>query len=452
MLISAAESLQSACSLIVPIRRRTRPLLSFNSISSSSSPSSVRCCSSSLPLRPIRYAVLGAGFAGLSVAWHLLKHSPIDLHLTVDIFDESGIGCGASGVAGGLLHPYSPKVKLLWQGDNCWKECLKLLSIAEAAAEFRKSTPGAHEFSIGEIIHRRGILRPAMDAKSLEILTKNAESCLPSCRIESIDKEAAETLVPNIHIPFKSLFYMPEALNVHPLSYLQALFMACENLVKETSTSGSYKKELHLHKRSVNQLTDLAEEYDAVVICIGAKADFLPELAGKLPLRMCRGVIAHVQLPDHVKECYPDHSPSILSDAWLAVQGPRDLLVGSTWDWKSRNPSREVTAEEASQAVDELIPKASTIYPKIKDWTFVKARAGLRAMPPLTSQGSLPLLGSVDHLLDSNRNCRYWFFGGLGARGLLYHALLGKLMAQAVLQGDDSILPSELTSWKKIKS
>lgn len=152
------------------------------------------------------------------------------------------------------------------------------------------------------------------------------------------------------------------------------------------------------------------------------------------------------------RECYPDHSPSILSDAWLAVQGPRDLLIGSTWEWKSRNTSREVPAEEASRALDNLIPKASTIYPKIKGWDFIGARAGLRAMPPLTSRGSLPLLGSVDHLLDSNRDCRFWFFGGLGARGLLYHALLGKLLAQAVLRGDDSFLPSELTSWTKIKS
>jgi glycine/D-amino acid oxidase-like deaminating enzyme len=59
--------------------------------------------------RPLRYAVLGAGFAGLSVAWHLLKYSPKGSRVRVDIYDESGIGGGASGVSGGLLHPYSPK-------------------------------------------------------------------------------------------------------------------------------------------------------------------------------------------------------------------------------------------------------------------------------------------------------------------------------------------------------
>lgn len=149
------------------------------------------------------------------------------------------------------------------------------------------------------------------------------------------------------------------------------------------------------------------------------------------------------------RETYPDHSPSILSDVWLAVQGPRDILVGSTWEWKSRNYSSDVSAEEASTALEQLLPKASAIYPKIKDWSFVGAKAGIRAMPPLTSLGSLPVLGRIDDLMVGNHSCQYWFFGGLGARGLLYHGLLGKLMAQAVLFNDETLLPVELTSWKR---
>lgn len=39
----------------------------------------------------------------------LSQHSPEELHLRIDIYDESGVGGGASGIAGGLLHPYSPK-------------------------------------------------------------------------------------------------------------------------------------------------------------------------------------------------------------------------------------------------------------------------------------------------------------------------------------------------------
>lgn len=93
--------------------------------------------------------------------------------MSVDIYDENGVGGGASGVSGGLLHPYSPKglppssqpnnlkvigfvpnlcgysanglasvmrlnsllttVKLLWRGAEFWKESMDLLRSAEQA-------------------------------------------------------------------------------------------------------------------------------------------------------------------------------------------------------------------------------------------------------------------------------------------------------------------------------
>ncbi|KAK6236888.1 hypothetical protein SCA6_012225 [Theobroma cacao] len=406
---------------------------------------------SSLSQRPLRCAVLGAGFAGLSVAWHLLKQSPMDLRLHIDLYDEVGVGGGASGVSGGLLHPYSPKVKLLWKGAECWKECLKLLSIAEQAvsSEELDSETGqfGHDFG-GFIVRRRGILRPATNMKTLNVLNDNAQSCLASCKIEIIDKDAAQKLVPHIHVPFNLAFYMPEAVNVNSLRYLKALFLACQNLAKELSASGFGRKKLCLLKKSVCELRELEGEYDAVIICLGAKADLLPELAGRLPLRSCRGVILHLQLPDNMGEDYPDHGPSILSDAWLAIQGNHSLYVGSTWEWKSRNSSPNVSSDEASNALQELLPKASAVYPGITGWTLAGARAGLRAMPPLTPHGSLPLLGCVNNLLSENLKCKYWLLGGLGSRGLFYHGWLGKLTAEAVISCNEQIIPSELTSWK----
>lgn len=37
------------------------------------------------------------------------QHGPKESPMRIDIYDEVGIGGGASGVSGGLLHPYSPK-------------------------------------------------------------------------------------------------------------------------------------------------------------------------------------------------------------------------------------------------------------------------------------------------------------------------------------------------------
>ncbi|KAF8389176.1 hypothetical protein HHK36_025869 [Tetracentron sinense] len=441
-----------------------------------SASSLVSSSSSSRAQPPLRYAVLGAGFAGLSVAWHLLQvllslslslslflstfsqnsqcQASKESHLCIDIYDEIGIGGGASGVSGGLLHPYSPKAKLLWRGTECWKECLKLLSIAEGTVGSMEADRVARDLDqdFDElIVWRRGILRPATTLKNVDILNENAQNCLGSCRIESLNKDTARSLIPNLCVPFDSAIYMPEAVNIHPQRYLQALFLACENLVKEMSALGFGGKEIYLHKKSVNKLLELAGEYNAVIICLGAKADLLPELLGRLPLRTCRGVVAHLQLPKDIGEEYGEHSPSILSDAWLAVRGPRSLVMGSTWEWRSRNYSPIVSAEEASNALQELLPKASSVYPDIQNWTFTRAMAGLRAMPPLTPLGSLPLLGCMDDVVGGNHQCKYWFFGGLGSRGLLYHGWLGKLMAQAVISCNEDVLPSELTLWRKMK-
>ncbi len=47
--------------------------------------------------------------------------------------------------------------------------------------------------------------------------------------------------------------------------------------------------------------------------------------------------------------------------------------------------------------------------------------------------------------------CRCWIVGGLGARGLVYHAWVGQLLAAAILQGSDEQLPPELRRWQQPK-
>ena len=81
------------------------------------------------------------------------------------------------------------------------------------------------------------------------------------------------------------------------------------------------------------------------------------------------------------------------------------------------------------------------------------ARYGVRANPPRSSLGSLPLVGRVEARdLDArgNRNGvergkkNWWYVGGLGARGLVYHGVLGAIVADAALTGDDARVPPEL--------
>ena len=69
-------------------------------------------------------------------------------------------------------------------------------------------------------------------------------------------------------------------------------------------------------------------------------------------------------------------------------------------------------------------------------------RSGVRALPPRTKEGALPLAGR----LRTDRP--WWVVAGLGARGLVYHAWLGKLVAAAILAEDDQLLPAELRRWQ----
>lgn len=68
-------------------------------------------------------------------------------------------------------------------------------------------------------------------------------------------------------------------------------------------------------------------------------------------------------------------------------------------------------------------------------------RLGVRALPPRTAAGALPLAGQVPGLDN------VWVVAGLGARGLVYHAWLARLVAQGVVEGSDACLPKELRRW-----
>ncbi|KAG0468610.1 hypothetical protein HPP92_017938 [Vanilla planifolia] len=295
---SHGNSLRSFLLHQAPLRISS-PLASYRLFSPDSRPIRRVLCSQKNGKRTAKYAVLGAGFAGLSVAWHLLQqYSSKDSCMKIDLYDEVGIGGGASGSSGGLLHPYSPKAKLLWRGAESWKECMKLLTEAERVTGLSASrgTDENQTYSFdGPLILRRGILRPATAEAKMEILKANARNGISSCTIEILDGQAAKGLVPSLSVPLDLAVYFPQAMNIHPKRYLQALFVACENFANDISSTYA-STEIKLRKKSVHSLHELDGEYDAVVVCLGAKVGTLPELSGRLPLRTCRGVIAELEL------------------------------------------------------------------------------------------------------------------------------------------------------------
>ena len=74
----------------------------------------------------MKIAIVGAGYAGLSACWHLLQRNA-----EVTLFDEKGVGAGASGASTGLLHPYPAKLaRRSLRADEAMREALALIEIA----------------------------------------------------------------------------------------------------------------------------------------------------------------------------------------------------------------------------------------------------------------------------------------------------------------------------------
>lgn len=105
----------------------------FSSMVDSRSNDSKETCPQT-PLMSHRIGIIGGGLAGLSTAYHILEKCP---SADITIMDRNNPGAGgASSVAGGLLHPLSPKGKLAFRGLEGLASSNKLVS---AASQFEEN-------------------------------------------------------------------------------------------------------------------------------------------------------------------------------------------------------------------------------------------------------------------------------------------------------------------------
>ena len=117
---------------------------------------------------PHDIAIVGGGLAGLAVAHSLLEESRLhSLPLRrLHILDPAAPGeGGASAAAAGLLHPFSPKGRLLWRGTEGFAATRALVGAVEQHLGHRVST-------------HSGLLRLALtDAEQRELaLSSNGDT------------------------------------------------------------------------------------------------------------------------------------------------------------------------------------------------------------------------------------------------------------------------------------
>jgi glycine/D-amino acid oxidase-like deaminating enzyme len=323
----------------------------------------------------MRIAIIGAGLAGLSVAWHLLQMSA-----QVTLFDPLGVGGGTSGtVSAPLLHPFPGRLALSsWRSAEGMAATLELIAVAEK--------------QLGRAIaDRSGVLRLALTPQQKEDFLLRAKK---DPRAEWWEADQVQKIAP-LAIKAPAL-WIPSGMAIFSHLYLQGLWQACAargaQLIKEVASG--------------------LDSYDAVVFATGA------QLIDRLPLKLVQG---------HILLCRGEVPLTIASHGHISTTDrPGVVQLGATYE----PPTAAIVPEKAA----ELREKMSIFYPLAKEWEEVELRVGVRAAPQI---GYRPIIAK----LASNQ----WALAGLGSRGLLYHALLGRDLAEQIMFGAEGASEAALS-------
>lgn len=344
----------------------------------------------------MRIAIVGAGFSGLATAWYLLSHSQAGV--SIDLYDPRPIGGGVSGLSSGLLHLYAGKQ-------------------ARRAPDAEKKMDAIHQLfgeasrAIGKrIVLSKGILRPAITPQQIADFSKaQAEHHEET---EWWVKERCEAAVDGLKIPLAEGggLFIPQGLTIDVPTYLEGLW-------KAIALFGTQH-----HQREINNESEL-NRYERVIFTLGGAITHFP-LFSSLPVERIKGQVLKLRLPSRLKTL----PFSVISEGYLALTpDPHVVMAGATFEREFRSEGPDIDI-----AVPEIRKKIAPFFP-IEECEMVGCEAGVRGASKHTHQ---PLMGQLTE--------RVWFLTGLGGKGLLYHAYLGDLLAQAVLKGDASLLPRQM--------
>ena len=253
---------------------------------------------------PRRIDVVGAGFAGVAVTYFLLKQAAeAKLSVSVCLHDAKGVGGGASGVAAGLLNPFSARGTSLWCGVEGCEATERLLAVSEQALGRPVSCLG-------------GSLHP--------LRSTTGKTSPPRSGRQQLSVEEAWALHGlRLPAPFQGVDVYPGGQVIDAPAYLAGLWAACQALARDAGNV-----DVQLCTQRVPSLGHLeAQGAGDIIVCAGAATTLLPELA-LLSLTTSGG---HVAVLD-TKAAAPHTSPAVMlpGAGYCAPTGDGSVVVGAT--------------------------------------------------------------------------------------------------------------------------
>lgn len=426
------------------------------------------------------------------------QHHPKNYKIVVyDTEDRPGIG-GASAVAGGLVHPLSPRGKLVYQGLQGLQATNELIRVAQDAvttSSAMENTTTAVDLDV-DVVLSDCIWRCAQTPKHVRQLQTTSDALPEFCTW--YDPEDMRKMMMMANDSNSNSSRMLGALRmshgccvIHVPSYLQAVWRACQQRVLSLNQQPQHECHVSLEWKqlsssSLEQEKEDFLQYDDVVLSAGAgifqdylkpkktiitETDSVVEEQHMFPIHLVRG--QSIEFTSNNKKTTNAFSDAFLCGKYVSPLPPHHqgsswlprVLVGATHEFQPQaHPPEEVQ--------DNLKRATEFMAPNVWDdacYTPDRITSGYRVQSQRGPQGRLPILGKlqlddddddcnnnnnneVTTLLLDGKNNNAWIYTGLSSRGLLYHALFGKSLVDAIWHGDESLLMTEypeLKWWKK---
>uniref|UniRef100_A0A7S4R3E4 FAD dependent oxidoreductase domain-containing protein n=1 Tax=Ditylum brightwellii TaxID=49249 RepID=A0A7S4R3E4_9STRA len=446
-------------------------------------------------------AIVGGGLAGLSVAYQLLEkandaeaddESEKEI-ICITILDKTHVGMGgASSVAGGLLHPFSPRGKLVHLGLEGLQSTLHLLSIASSYESTCILKPSLYRLAltdnhVSQLQQTAELYPEHCTWLGKETLTRK---CCPFVEEEGEEK-----------IKWKGGLELTSGKVIHVPTYLKGLWKACLDLSSPLSTKKNDIIDTETtarwivmeNKEKEKEWMDKLQEFDTVILAAGAglwmsslekehKDQVRGMLAnigesemqsnknvitGKWPIQLVRGQSVELSLSTQQRGEY--NSEALLCGKYTSplpssqrrkedCQNDNFVLVGATHEY---DVSKALSKEEV---INDLRSRSYDVFPWIWDegtvhnitegWR-VQSNRGLFGRVPIV--GRLPSTSSLGQESEERNGTMLnhkdaWIFTGLSSRGLIHHGVYGGILADAILNRCEENMVSEYDGiqwWRK---
>lgn len=339
------------------------------------------------------FAVLGAGLAGLTIAYRLVNSGK-----SVIILDTKNIGGGASGTSVGLMNPASAQKAL--PDSDCRLYVEAFYELVDEVSPHAESP----------FILRDAVFRPAVDNTLEENFRKSANSGKwPENWCVWTEDEYVRELYP--FISGRGGLMVNCGCSVNVPAYLNAIFEASRLSGLDFVWASNFKIRKH---SSGYEFLDDGKTFMAskVIDCTGYSQVLQnPDLR----LHAVKGQTMTIKSP-----LLPNIPHAISAYGYFSPDENGNLVAGSTYEHHFRSVEPD---ENGSKLLKEKLRKLFSTG--LNEYEIINRWAGVRT----TTFDRKPGIGPL------KRDQDYIFFTGLGSKGLYFSAYLSKVLCDYLISG-----------------